>query len=83
MEIRLHRHLVWTVVDATVWQPSVPQFSAPASLEVGRNTRDVSDGSRVDNCQNVARDPYEEAPCWRPEVVLRDTHTHTHSACRR
>lgn len=36
MDILLHRHLVWTAVDASVWQPSVPQFSAPASLEVER-----------------------------------------------
>ena len=41
-------HLVWTVVDATVWQPSVPQFSAPASLKVGRNTRDVSHDSGME-----------------------------------
>lgn len=25
---------MWTVFDASVWQPSVPQFSVPASLEV-------------------------------------------------
>ena len=51
MDILLHRHLVWTVVDASVWQPSVPQFSAPASLEVGRSTGDISSDCETNRYQ--------------------------------
>lgn len=45
---------MWTVVDASVWQPSVPQFSAPASLEVGRSTGDTSSDCETNTHQKTS-----------------------------
>lgn len=77
---------MWMVVEVIVWQPSVPQFSAPASLKVGRNTRDMSHDGGMEAHHNVARDPRgcQEASCLRREVEMSfkvafilQTHTHT------
>lgn len=57
---------MWTVVDVSVWQPSVPQFSAPASLEVERKrgrggggvvvTRDINSDCETNTHKNIQRD---------------------------